>query len=66
MRFAGFFILNAMQSVLMTNLVVLTPIQSAQDLNLTREVYFQRARQNYKDPRMYPYIKEIYEMHFKN
>ena len=39
-RFAGFFLLNVMQTVLFTNMVVLTPIQSAQDLNLTREVYF--------------------------
>ena len=39
-RFAGFFLLNVMQSVLFTNMLVLTPLQSAQDLNLTREVYF--------------------------
>ena len=39
-RFAGFFLLNMMQTVLFTNVLVLTPIQSAQDLNLTREVYF--------------------------
>ena len=39
-RFAGFFLLNMMQTVLFTNMLVLTPIQSAQDLNLTREVYY--------------------------
>ena len=39
-RFAGFFLLNVMQTALFTNMLFLTPIQAAQDINLFREVYF--------------------------
>ena len=49
-RFAGFLLLNAMQTVLFTNTLMQTPIQTAQDLNLTREIYFQRARSQYNNP----------------
>ena len=39
-------------------------MQAAQDINLSKEYYFQRAKSLSQDPRAYPHIKEMYNMHY--
>ena len=64
LRMAGFLCLNLMQTTILTNYLVLSPLLSAQDVNLSREIYFQRARQHFGNPQMYSAIQELYQAHF--